>query len=64
MYSCLLESKIWTKMDNSTRLTVADLKVFVDLRELNSGRVDHVPTDLVEKIAPAVAEYYAKFGAK
>jgi prostaglandin-H2 D-isomerase / glutathione transferase len=59
------------------RLTVADLKVFVDVRGLNSGRLDHVPTDLVEKVAPAlnahmqriashpaVAQYYAKFDAK
>jgi glutathione S-transferase len=59
------------------RLTVADLKVFVDVRSLNSGRLDHVPTDLVEKVAPllnahmqriaqtpAVLQHYAKFGAK
>lgn len=59
------------------RLTVADLKVFVFVRGLNSGHLDHVPTDLVERIAPAlnahqqriaqtpaVAQYYAKFGAK
>jgi glutathione S-transferase len=59
------------------RLTVADLKVFVDVRGLNSGRLDHVPTDLVEKVAPvlnihmqriaqneAVVAYYAKFGHK
>jgi glutathione S-transferase len=58
------------------RLTVADLKVFVDVRGLNSGRLDHIPTDLVEKVAPAlnthmkriaalpaVAAYYAKFAA-
>jgi prostaglandin-H2 D-isomerase / glutathione transferase len=57
------------------QLTIADLKVFVDVRGLNSGRLDHIPTDLVEKVAPelnvhmqriaktpAVAEYYAKFG--
>ena len=56
------------------RLTVADLIVFVDIRGLNSGRLDHVPTDLVEKVAPAlnahlqrisslpaVQAYYAKF---
>jgi prostaglandin-H2 D-isomerase / glutathione transferase len=56
------------------RLTVADLKVFVDVRGLNSGRLDHVPTDLVEKVAPAlnqhqqrvakhpaVVAYYAQF---
>lgn len=58
------------------RLTVADLKVFVDVRTLNSGRLDHVPADLVEKAAPAlnahmrriaqnpaVAQYYASFSA-
>lgn len=56
------------------RLTMADLKVFVDVRGLNSGRLDHVPTDLVEQVAPllnahmqrvaqtpAVAKYYAQF---
>ena len=59
------------------RLTIADLKVFVFVRGLNSGRMDHVPTDLVEKVAPllnahlqrmaqtpAVAQYYAKFDTK
>jgi prostaglandin-H2 D-isomerase / glutathione transferase len=56
------------------RLTVADLKVFVDVRGLNSGRLDHVPADLVAQVAPAlnthlqriadlpaVKQYYAKF---
>lgn len=58
------------------RLTVADLKVLVDVRGLNSGRLDHVPTDLVERVAPAlnahmqrvaslpaVQAYYAQFAA-
>jgi glutathione S-transferase len=58
------------------RLTIADLKVFVFVQGLNSGRLDHVPTDLVEKVAPelnahlqrvaqtpAIAQYYAKFAA-
>ena len=58
------------------RLTIADLKVFTLVRGLNAGRLDHVPTDLVEKLAPllsahtqriaqtpAIAQYYAKFGA-
>ena len=57
------------------RLTIADLKVFTFVQGLNSGRLDHVPTDLVEKVAPllaaytqriaqtpAIAQYYAKFG--
>jgi glutathione S-transferase len=30
-------------------LSIADLRVFVDVRTLNSGRLDHIPTDLVEK---------------
>lgn len=58
------------------RLTVADLKVFVDVTGLNSGRLDHVPTDLVQQVAPAlnahaqrvashpgVQAYYAQFAA-
>ena len=58
------------------RLTVADLKVFIYLRGLTSGNLDHVPADLVQKVAPklsahmqriaqtpAVAQYYAKFAA-
>lgn len=36
------------------RLTIADLKVLIDVRTLNSGRLDHVPTDLVEQVAPAL----------
>jgi glutathione S-transferase len=36
------------------RLSVADLKIFVWIRGLNSGHLDHIPTDLVEKVAPAL----------
>lgn len=56
------------------RLTVADLKVFVFVRGVVSGRLDHVPTTIVEQLAPtvlthmqriaelpAVVAYYAKF---
>jgi prostaglandin-H2 D-isomerase / glutathione transferase len=39
------------------RLTIADLKVFIDIRSLNSGRLDHVPVDLVKKVAPALNEH-------
>ena len=55
------------------RLTIADLKVFVFVRSLNSGNLDHVPNDLVQRIAPAlnahgqrvaetpgIAQYYAR----
>jgi len=36
------------------RLTVADLKVFVTTRWLRSGGLDHVPTDLVDRLAPGL----------
>ncbi len=39
------------------RLTVADLKVFIQLRAFPSGFLDHVPTDLLSKVAPAVEQY-------
>lgn len=45
------------------RLTVADLKVFVDVRGLNSGRWDHVPTDLVERVAPALNAHMQRVAA-
>jgi len=57
----------------ASRLTIADLKVFVFIRGLNSGHLDHVPTNLVETVAPklnahmqriaqlpAVAQHYSK----
>ena len=34
------------------RLTVADLKVFFQTRWLCSGALDHIPTDLVKRVAP------------
>lgn len=34
------------------RLTVADLKVFMQVRSLRNGTLDHVPADLVDKLAP------------
>ncbi len=55
------------------RLTIADLKVFVLIRSLNSGHLDHVPTDLVDNVAPklnahmrriaqvpVIAQYYSR----
>ena len=45
------------------RLTVADLKVFVQTRSLASGTLDHVPTDIVEQIAPALAAHRDRVGA-
>ena len=39
------------------RLTMADLKTFVDTRWLSSGALDHVPTDLVQRHAPGLVEH-------
>ena len=34
------------------RLSVADLKVFVWIGHLKSGKLDHIPTDLPDRVAP------------
>jgi len=39
------------------RLTVADLKVFVQMSWLGRGVLDHVPADVVERLAPSLAEH-------
>jgi glutathione S-transferase len=39
------------------RLTVADLKVFVQIRSLIAGTLDHVPTDLVQQLAPGLVDH-------
>ncbi len=39
------------------RLTIADLKAFVHTRWLRSGALDHIPVDLVDRIAPALVEH-------
>ncbi|NNC78419.1 MAG: glutathione S-transferase [Woeseiaceae bacterium] len=39
------------------KLTIADLKVFTQTRSLRSGTLDHVPTDLVDKLAPGLAAH-------
>lgn len=38
-------------------LTVADLKAFVVTRWLHSGSLDHVPTELVQELAPGLVEH-------
>ncbi|SKA25049.1 Glutathione S-transferase [Enhydrobacter aerosaccus] len=40
------------------RLTVADLKVFVWISHLRSGRLDHVPVDLPDRVAPRLVEHH------
>lgn len=45
------------------RLTVADLKAFVILRWLASGKLDHIPTDLVDTVAPRLKAYVERVAA-
>ncbi|MGB8220945.1 MAG: glutathione S-transferase family protein [Polyangiales bacterium] len=42
------------------RLTIADLKVMVWIRNLRSGILDHVPSDLPDKVAPLLVEHLAR----
>jgi glutathione S-transferase len=42
------------------RLTVADLKMLVQVRALRSGRLEHVPTDLVDELEPKLCEHQAR----
>lgn len=42
------------------RLTIADLKAFVILRWLGSGKLDHIPVDLIETAAPKLQDYVTR----
>ena len=42
------------------RLTVADLKVSGITRWLMSGQLDHIPTDIVERVAPTLIPHEQK----
>ena len=46
------------------RLTVADLKVFVWIRGLKSGVLDHVPTELVDRVAPLLVQHLERIAAE
>lgn len=39
------------------QMTMADLKVFMQTRSLISGTLDHVPTDIVQELAPGLIEH-------
>lgn len=43
-----------------SRLTMADLKVFVSTRSIISGVLDHIPTDLVERVAPGLVGHHER----
>ena len=46
------------------RLTMADLKSFVQARSLAKGALDHVPSDIVERVAPGLAEHLERMEAE
>jgi len=45
------------------RLTVADLKVFVWIRNLRSGTLDYIPVDLADRVAPALVDHMNRIAA-
>ena len=45
------------------QLTVADLKAFVQVRSLRAGILDHVPIDLVDRLAPALVKHQGRIEA-
>jgi glutathione S-transferase len=42
------------------RLTVADLKVFMLIRWLRAGVLDHIPKDVVERNAPLLVKHFER----
>jgi glutathione S-transferase len=45
------------------RLTIADLRVFVWTRSLRSGVLDYIPGDIVENVAPKIADHCDRVAA-
>lgn len=45
------------------RLTMADLKMMVQVRPLRAGQLDHIPADLVERLAPNLVEHESRVSA-
>jgi glutathione S-transferase len=45
------------------RLTVADLKVFMLIRWLRVGVLDHIPKDIVDRVAPLLAKHADRLSA-
>ena len=41
-----------------SRLTVADLSMFIWVKSLKSGNLDYIPTDLVPSLAPTLENHY------
>lgn len=66
LYLAKLEKKLTARGGvyfADARLTVADLKVFVWIRHLRSGTLDHVATDLVDRVAPKLMDQHERISA-
>lgn len=46
------------------QLTIADLKLFTQLRAFRSGAADHIPADFVDKLAPVFVDYQNRIEAE
>ena len=46
------------------RLTVADLKIFMLVRWLRSGALDHIPKDLVDRTAPLLVKHFDRIAGR
>jgi glutathione S-transferase len=46
------------------RLTVADLKMFILVRWLRSGVLDHIPKDLVDRVAPLIVKHFDRVASR
>jgi glutathione S-transferase len=47
----------------NNRLTIADVRSFVDTKWISSGFLDHIPTDIVENVAPTLVEHGSRVAA-
>ncbi|AJQ93689.1 glutathione S-transferase [Gynuella sunshinyii YC6258] len=45
------------------QLTMADIRSFVQIRSLCSGSLDHIPVDIVQRVAPGLVEHQARIGS-
>lgn len=45
------------------RMTVADIKIYLLTRYLSSGGLDHVPADIVARVAPKLVEHAERIAA-
>ncbi len=42
------------------RLTVADLKMYVQMKGLRSGNLDHIPADFADKLTPTLVQHFER----